>query len=249
VTESQAPEPNPTPEVKTGLNPMATHRRPGTDSAPQTSLHKDSTQPDSAQTDPANAINGRDDLGHNSGVVNGARQVEPAANLTNAKLTNTEQLLDEHFELVFRYAYRLSGNATAAEDVAQEVFLRAFRNLHQLRDAGAAKGWLLVITRNEFNRWCTKYAPQPSLEAHEAPEESAEPESAVIDREEWVQQSLDQLPLDYRTVVVMFYFEQLSYTEIAEQLEIPLGTVMSRLNRGKAHLKKTLTNLAEPKNG
>jgi RNA polymerase sigma-70 factor (ECF subfamily) len=233
---------------------MATHRRPGTDSAPQTSLHKDSTQPDSAKTDSANrdsanAINGRGDLGHNSGVLNGARQVEPAANLTNTNLTSTERLLDEHFELVFRYAYRLSGNATAAEDVAQEVFLRAFRNLHQLRDAGAAKGWLLVITRNEFNRWCKKYAPQPSLEMHEAPEESAESENEVTDREEWVQQSLDQLPADYRTVVVMFYFEQLSYMEIAQQLEIPLGTVMSRLNRGKAHLKKTLTNLAEPKNG
>ncbi len=161
-------------------------------------------------------------------------------------LASTEQLLDHHFDTVFRYAYRLTGNATAAEDVAQEVFLRAFRNLHQLRDVGAAKGWLLVITRNEFARWCKKYAPKPSLEMVEAPEVPEEPDSVAVDREEWVQQSLEQLPLDYRTVVVMFYFEQLSYAEIAQQLEIPLGTVMSRLNRGKSHLKKALTALAEP---
>jgi len=237
VTDSQAPEPAQKPADANRLNPMAANRRPG--KAP-------------AQGVPLQATHSHSEKGTSSGGSSAdethgiARRDGDTLASTERTLASTERLLDEHFDTVFRYAYRLTGSATAADDVAQEVFLRVFRNLHQLRDAGAAKGWLLVITRNEFARWCKKFAPKPSLETLDAAEEPAEPESVAVDREEWVQQSLEQLPLDYRTVVMMFYFEQLSYTEIAQQLQIPLGTVMSRLNRGKSHLKKALTALAEP---
>lgn len=177
-----------------------------------------------------------------------SKDVEPPGNgaAEVQALVSTEQLLEEHHETVFRYAYRLTGNSAAADDVAQEVFLRAFRSLHQLRDARAARGWLLVITRNEFARWCKKFAPKPSLEVETVSESGEDVDSSAVDREEWVQQSLALLPVDYRLVVVMFYFEQLSYSEIADELAIPMGTVMSRLNRGRAHLKKALTALAEP---
>ncbi|MEZ6135737.1 MAG: RNA polymerase sigma factor [Pirellulaceae bacterium] len=156
-----------------------------------------------------------------------------------------DELLRDHHQAVFSYAFRLTGNAAEAEDVSQEVFIRALRNLHQLREPAAARGWLFVITRNEFVRWCKKYGPKSYAE----PDELAHGEDATsaIDRAEWVQEALQQLPLDYRLVVNMFYFEQLSYTEIAEQLSIPMGTVMSRLNRGRAHLKKSLNSLAEPR--
>jgi RNA polymerase sigma-70 factor, ECF subfamily len=159
---------------------------------------------------------------------------------------SSERLLEEHHATVFSYAYRLTGNSSAAEDVAQEVFVRAFRSLHQLRDDQAMRGWLLVITRNEFARWCKKFAPKSSVEIEEASESQAEEGSEAIDRAEWVQRALAQLPAEYQLVVNMFYFEQLSYVEIAESLSIPIGTVMSRLSRGRNHLKKSLIALAEP---
>ncbi len=159
------------------------------------------------------------------------------------RLTDTEKLLDEHQEAVFRYAYRLSGCASTAEDIVQEVFLRAFRNLHQLRDASAARGWLLVIARNEFVRWCRKSKAggvAMDLQDFELSREHAEPH---VDCQEWVEVGLEQLPEEFRLVLLMFYFEELSYAEIAEQLKIPLGTVMSRLNRGRAHMKTALEKI------
>ena len=150
-------------------------------------------------------------------------------------------MLDEHQERVFRYAYRLSGCAATAEDIAQEVFLRAFRSLHQLRDDAAARGWLLVIARNEFLRHCRRRAA--SCEVVVDPQDcdtAAEQIAPQIENQEWVAAALAQLPEDFRLVLLMYYFEELSYAQIAEQLNIPLGTVMSRLSRGKAHLKAAL---------
>ena len=156
------------------------------------------------------------------------------------RLTQTEQLLAEHQEAVFRYAYRLSGCAASAEDVTQEVFLRAFRNLHQLRDEAATRGWLLAIARNEFLRDCRKRGSQVELMDPQCCEIADELQSPAIDHQEWVAHALEQLPEEFRLVLLMYYFEELSYAQIAEQLKIPIGTVMSRLSRGKTHLKTAL---------
>lgn len=159
------------------------------------------------------------------------------------RLEQTERMLDEHQAVVFRYAYRLCGCSSTAEDIVQEVFLRAFRSLHQLRDEAAARGWLLVIARNEFVRWCRKSASSglavdPS--DCELPIESDEP---LLERREWVESALQQLPEDFRLVLLMFYFEELSYAQIGQQLKIPIGTVMSRLSRGRAHMKTALEKI------
>lgn len=156
------------------------------------------------------------------------------------RLVETEKLLDLHQDAVFRYAFRLSGCTSTAEDITQEVFLRAFQNLHQLRDAAAVRGWLLVIARNEFLRWCRKSKASGLAVNPQECDLAAESEQPHIDLQEWVGSALQQLPDEFRLVLLMFYFEELSYAEIAEQLNIPLGTVMSRLNRGRAHLKTAL---------
>jgi RNA polymerase sigma-70 factor (ECF subfamily) len=156
------------------------------------------------------------------------------------RLARTEQLLAEHQAEVFRYAYRLSGCVSTAEDITQEVFLRAFRSLHQLRETDAARGWLLVIARNEFVRWCRKSAASGVAVDSQECELSDESDEPLVDRQEWVEVALRQLPEEFRLVLLMFYFEELSYAEIAEQLKIPMGTVMSRLSRGRAHLKAAL---------
>ncbi len=156
------------------------------------------------------------------------------------RLVETEKLLDLHQDAVFRYAFRLSGCTSTAEDIAQEVFLRAFQNLHQLRDSAAARGWLLVIARNEFLRWCRKSKASGLAVNPQECDLAEESEQPQIDLQEWVGSALQQLPSEFRLVLLMYYFEELSYAEIAEQLNIPLGTVMSRLNRGRAHLKTAL---------
>ncbi|MBX3423258.1 MAG: RNA polymerase sigma factor [Pirellulaceae bacterium] len=154
-------------------------------------------------------------------------------------------LLDEHYDRVYRYAYHLSGAQHSAEDIAQEVFLRAVKSAHQLRQPEAAVGWLLAITRNEFARWCRGQSAvvQEPIE-REAP---ASDSVGVLEDYEWIHLAMQQLSVEFRTVVLMFYFEHKSYTEIATELSLPIGTVMSRLSRGRSHLKQALLTLAEPK--
>lgn len=156
----------------------------------------------------------------------------------------TNQLLACHHELVFRYAFRLTGCRSAAEDICQEVFLRAFKSIEQLRDPLAERGWLLTITRNEFARWCRLAAAQRATATDEDVADQATGGEHDLELRDWVQSGLDQLEPEFRAVVLMFYFEQLSYTDIATALEIPIGTVMSRLSRAKSHLKRCLSDIA-----
>ncbi|AMV21539.1 RNA polymerase sigma factor [Planctomyces sp. SH-PL14] len=143
-------------------------------------------------------------------------------------------LVASHYAAVYRYACRLTGNAADAEDVTQQTFLRAQRALSQLRDAERADRWLLRIARNEFLRVPRRPLarmevdlPAPSVGAKEDAEEVAE--------------ALRELAEEFRVPLLLFYFEELSYREIAEELGIPLGTVMSRLSRGRDYLRERLT--------
>lgn len=148
------------------------------------------------------------------------------------------QLLEEHFDRVYRYAYYLSGCSSVAEDIAQEVFLRAFRSIHQLRSQEASVSWLLTIARNEFGRYCQSRKASLDVDKHEPVDETDR--IRQIDCLDWVQNALQQLPIEFRTVVLMFYFEEKSYLQIASELELPMGTVMSRLSRARCHLKQAL---------
>lgn len=163
------------------------------------------------------------------------------------RIVRTEQLIELYHADVYRYAYWLSGCTIAAEDISQETFLRAFRGVHGLRDATAAKSWLLTITRNEFARWCNQSRANMTTRIDEGELHGLPAEVPHFETEEWVAKGLAQLTADYRLIVLMYYFEQLSYAEIAKQLDIPLGTVMSRLNRSRQQLKRVLENLSNPK--
>ncbi|MHC4398071.1 MAG: RNA polymerase sigma factor [Planctomycetota bacterium] len=151
------------------------------------------------------------------------------------------QLVADHHQVVYRYAYRLTGSVPDAEDLTQQVFLTAQEKSGQLRSAKSARSWLLTILRNYFLKSCQKRRPIPAdhlqLNMNTIPAEI--PESASIDRER-LQGALGELPPNYRVVLAMFYFEGLSYREIAERLEVPMGTVMSRLARAKGHLRSKL---------
>ncbi len=151
------------------------------------------------------------------------------------------ELVARHHAAVYRYAYRLTGSVADAEDLTQDVFLAAHRKLPQLRNPQSARSWLFVILRNQFIKTCRKRTPSPetslqlNLQLFPQPIEGGR----EIDQER-LRRALGQLPEPYRLVVLMFYFEGASYREIAERLDIALGTVMSRLARAKRRLREQL---------
>ena len=152
-----------------------------------------------------------------------------------------EQLVGAFYEPLYRYAYRLSGSPQEAEDLTQETFCQAQNKLGQLRDPDRAKAWLFSILRNAYLRRirASKQEHRVPLDSvGEIPERPTEPLPDIDPVQ--LQKALGELPESFRTPLILFYFEEFSYREIAEQMAVPLGTVMSRLARGKLFLKQRL---------
>lgn len=150
-------------------------------------------------------------------------------------------LVVAHHAPLYRYAYRLCGCAAEAEDLTQQAFLIAHQRLHQLREADRAAAWLFAVLRSCFLKSLRKQRPAGGqafdIEVEDFAIATAEVDE--IDRE-GLTAALAELPDEFRVVVLMFYFEELSYQEIARELAIPIGTVMSRLSRAKGHLRSRL---------
>lgn len=151
------------------------------------------------------------------------------------------ELVEAHYAGLYRYAYRLCGSRVEAEDLTQEAFCQAHSKLDQLRDWDRARGWLFRILRNVYlhKLRAGKREQHLSLElAGEVPDRTPEPMPEIDPAR--LQEALNELPEAFRTPLILFYFEEFSYREIAEQMDVPLGTVMSRLARGKAFLRGRL---------
>ena len=151
-------------------------------------------------------------------------------------------LVEAHYAALYRYAYRLAGSSADAEDLTQQAFLTAQQKLDQLRDGENAKAWLFAVVRNAYLK--SRRGPASSLVPLgnvAEPADLAEPPTELTGEE--VSRALADLPEDFRIPLVLFYFEELSYRDIAASLDLPIGTVMSRLSRGKSHLRQ---RLAEP---
>ena len=153
------------------------------------------------------------------------------------------QLVADYHQAVYRYAYRLTGSVEDAEDLTQQAFLVASGKIGQLREEGSAKAWLFAILRNDFIKQCRKNTPIPAVDL----ELNVDHVPEVVDEQEIdqqrLQQALNELPPDYRAVVLMFYFENLRYREMAEILGVPMGTIMSRLARAKDALRARLLEM------
>jgi RNA polymerase sigma-70 factor (ECF subfamily) len=151
----------------------------------------------------------------------------------------------EHQRLLFGIAYWWTGSRTDAEELAQEAFFQAYRSRASLRDIDLVKGWLIGIMRHGHAqiRRKNRYGNDISLE-----EMTHEPEAKyVLDGDALaLHQSLAKLEEHYRLPVIMFYFQDLSYSEIAMALELPLGTVMSRLSRARKRLHESLDSKCRP---
>lgn len=149
------------------------------------------------------------------------------------------QLVEQHYSLLYKFAYRLSGSFADAEDLTQHAFLTAQKKIHQLRSRDRVQAWLLTIVRNSYLKQQRRESRQRiSLESVAEPEVCV-PENTDVDSEQ-LQKILSEMPEDFRVVIILFYFRELSYKHIAECVDIPLGTVMSRLARGKRYLKRRL---------
>jgi RNA polymerase sigma-70 factor (ECF subfamily) len=152
-----------------------------------------------------------------------------------------EQLVEAFYEPLYRYAYRLSGSPQAAEDLTQDAFCQAQAKLGQLREPDRAKAWLFSILRNAYLHRVRSSKQEncvPLDHLGEVPERPSEPLPEVDAAQ--LQKALNELPETFRTPVILFYFEEFSYREIAAQMEVPLGTVMSRLARAKLYLRQRL---------
>jgi RNA polymerase sigma-70 factor (ECF subfamily) len=157
-------------------------------------------------------------------------------------LEGFSELVARHRDVVFRVAARIVGQADA-EDVSQEAFLRAFHRLDRYRGEAPFRAWLLQITQNVALNSLARHRRE-SLEPHPAPDESPVTESrrqpAVElerrERRERLELKLGLLRPDYRALLVLRDLEELSYEEIAQVLDVPLGTVKGRLHRARSEL-------------
>ncbi len=156
-----------------------------------------------------------------------------------------ESLALPYLNFIYRSAFRFCGNRSDAEDLSQETFKAAFEKFHQLKDNKKIKSWLFMILRNAFLKRIAKekkysqvdidlvtYNPQEFKNIGEEYFEN------ILNWE--LQQALNKLNEKYKTPVLLSYISGYSYQEIADMLCIPIGTVMSRIARGKMFLKKEI---------
>ena len=178
----------------------------------------------------------------------------------SARRSEFEEVALPHLDALYGTAYRLARNPRDAEDLVQESLLRAYRFWDTFEKDSNCKAWLLRILTNTFiNEYQRKRRQREVLDAataeqsatdgvlvHEGAQTQRSPEGVLLDRSvsDDVQRALDALPADFRTAVVLCDVDGLSYKEIAEVMDCPVGTVMSRLFRGRRLLEASLKQFA-----
>ncbi len=155
-----------------------------------------------------------------------------------------------HFQIMFNSAWRLSGNREDAEDLVQETFFYAIKNFSQLRDRNKCKYWLFAILKNLFLKEIEKGKKRLEMEFdlfsnHLHDINNIENELIKDETKKNIRALIDKMDDRLKRPILMFYYERLSYKEVAESLNIPIGTVMSRIARGKVFLKKELIRSRE----
>lgn len=183
---------------------------------------------------------------------------EPAHPPTDPAIFESE--MNPHLDALYRNALRLTGNANDAEDLLQDTYLRAYRFFYQYQPGTNAKAWLFRIMNTVFLNDYRKKARQGETVSYDGLEdfylynrlvedlsgsdhpEIENPEKAVLEQLdiEMIQRAIDALPIEFRETVALATLEEMSYQEIADTLSIPVGTVRSRLSRGRKLLQKAL---------
>jgi len=152
-----------------------------------------------------------------------------------------------HLDSLFRAAARMVGDRTDAEDLVQEVYLQAWKSFHRYETGTNCRAWLFKILFNKIQHYYrTRYSSKVVNDANEFLEEIAAYEPPVPEHigDEEILMALEKLPGSYREVILLADVQEFSYREIAEILGIPIGTVMSRLSRGRKLLRIELADIA-----
>ena len=162
--------------------------------------------------------------------------------MTNAEKAAFAKAVDAYHEPLYRFAWSLARNDAVAADLTQETFAIFARKLGSLRDAAKTRSWLFTTLYREFLRLKRRdrFHAEVEPEALETLAPSIGPEGEDRADEHAILIALRNLDDAYRAPLTLFYLQQHSYREIAEILKIPLGTVMSRISRGKARLREAL---------
>lgn len=166
------------------------------------------------------------------------------------------EIVDLYKDKIYQLCYRMLGNAHEAEDIAQEAFIRAFVNIHTYDMSKKFSTWLYRIATNLSIDRIRKKKPDYYLDAEvsgtdgltmysQVSAEGALPEDEIetMELQETIQQEILKLPDKYRTVIVLKYIDELSLKEIGDILDIPIGTVKTRIHRGREALRKQLRHL------
>jgi RNA polymerase sigma-70 factor (ECF subfamily) len=158
-----------------------------------------------------------------------------------------EQVVSQHYVMLYRFALSLSGNETEACDLTQQTFYAWATKGHQLRDPSKLRSWLLTTLHREFLGARRHENRFPHVEvgavAHELPPVAPQ----MIDQMDahTLLSKLVEVDEVYRVPLSLFYFEDMSYKEIADALDVPAGTVMSRIARGKEQLRRLMAVRAD----
>jgi RNA polymerase sigma-70 factor, ECF subfamily len=159
--------------------------------------------------------------------------------------------LGEYLDGLYGYAMVLSRNSTESEDLVQETCVRALRAIGGLRAEGSVKSWLFTILRNIWLNQVRQRRTAPDLIEldaeengdHEPADVAQDPHDEYVNRvkREQVRAAIQQLPVEFREIIILREYEELSYQEIADLLDCPPGTVMSRLARARSRLRDLLS--------
>ena len=174
----------------------------------------------------------------------------PTDNSYNERDTESDQrfdaLVEAHYAGLFRFAMTLTRAEDDASDLVQETFLTWATKGGQLRDQSKARTWLFTTLHRHFLETQRRKVRRPQVELEEAEQELDAVVPELADRLDAAQlvEMLAQLDEQYRAAVVLFYLEESSYEAIAEVLQIPLGTVKSRISRGISQLKNLVLQAA-----
>lgn len=157
-------------------------------------------------------------------------------------------LVEGYYAALYRFALSLAKNPADASDLTQQTFFVWATKGQTLRDAAKVKTWLFTTLYREFLRVRRRGGRVTAIE--DLPPNEQDPPAVEVDLvarmdAQLVMQALQEVELVFREPLTLFYLQDLSYTEIAEVLSVPIGTVMSRLSRGKTHLRARLAEKAK----
>jgi RNA polymerase sigma-70 factor, ECF subfamily len=153
-----------------------------------------------------------------------------------------EMFIRSYQNMVFSVSARIVGNLTDAEDITQEVFIKAYARFKELRNRSTVGGWLKAVATNLSINHLNRYRARWRFFSEQAkPVEIAVEPDRENDRKEALELAIHKLPDAQRVPLVLFHFQEMSYEEIAEKLQVSLAKVKSDIHRGREMLKKLVT--------